>query len=121
MATFPAPPLFPVPYEGEELAGKGQKSSGSKKPRSEHKKLLAARSFRRARDRHAALSAQQEAAHQHNLRLVKDHELIPWERACLERARRREEEGLYAVWADTYRDLAKSQSELRSQFLAYIA
>lgn len=93
----------------------------SKRRRSDKAKIIGQRSFKRAQDRHAQYARMQDLRHAHNLQLARDGELTPWELECLERARRREEQGLYQIWASNHKELASAQAGLRSSFLAYIA
>lgn len=71
------------------MAGKAQKAGKSKKPQSERKKMHRASCRRNAEQRHEQSGRQQELRHQANLRLIKDHELTPWQQACAERGLRR--------------------------------
>jgi hypothetical protein len=70
------------------VAGKSQ-SGKSKRPQSERKKLARVKCRANARQGHELAGRQQELRHQHNLRLIKDHEPVPWEQARAERAERR--------------------------------
>lgn len=100
---------------------KSQQGGKSKRRQSDGKKLLRARSRARCELRHLERAKIQDLAHRVNLQLIAAGELLPWEQACLERAREREALGLYQEWASIHKELATAQAELRSRFLAYIA
>ena len=64
----------------------GKNAGKSKRQQSDHKKASRVGCRKRAAQAHEALGRQQELQHGHNIKLIRDGELTPWQQAEAKRA-----------------------------------